>query len=77
MTPRPGISRMVAPLLSGDATVEKVLDFWSATLTAKVGISLMAVSPPVLSKVEATELDLVVCASPAQGGVLEAGEGDG
>lgn len=69
--------RMVAPLLSGDATVEKVLGFWSATLTANVGINLMAVSPPAFSKAEATGLDLAVSASAALGGVPEAVDGDG
>lgn len=52
--------------MSGEVTVEKVLDFWSATVTANVGIRRMAVSPAAFNKVEATEPALVVCTSPVQ-----------
>lgn len=75
MTPRPGIIRMVVPLLSGEDTVEKVLDFWSPT--ASVGIRRIAVSPAAFSKVEVTGPALVVCTSPVQDRVPEAEEGDG
>lgn len=71
MTPRPGMIRIVA-LLSG----EKVRDFWSATLTANVGIRRMAASPAAFSMVEETGLALVVCTSPMQGGALEAEDGE-
>lgn len=73
MTPRPGMIRMVVPLLSGDDTVEKVRDFCSAMVTAKVGIRRMAVSPAAFSRAPA----LLVCTSPAQDATLAAGEGDG
>lgn len=76
ITPRPGIIRMVAPLLSGEVTLEKVLVFWSATVTAKVGIRRMAVSPAAFSKVEVTGPALVVCTSPVQDVALEAEEGE-
>lgn len=69
--------RMVALLLSGDATVEKVLAFWSAMVTARVGIKRMAASPPAFNMVEATGPAFVVWASPAQGEALGAGEGEG
>lgn len=72
MTPRPGIIRMVAPLLSGEDTVVKFLDFWSPTVTANVGIRRIAVSPAAFSKVEPA---LVVCTSPDA--ALEAEEGEG
>lgn len=69
---------MVAPLLSGEEdTVEKVLVFWSPTVTANVGISRMAVSPAAFNKVEATGPALVVCTSPVQGVAVEAEEGEG
>lgn len=68
--------RMVAPLLSGDVTLEKVLDFWSATVTANVGMSRMAVSPAAFNKVDVTAPALVVCTSPVQGVALEAEEGE-
>lgn len=68
---------MVAPLLSGEDTVEKVLDFWSATVTAKVGIKRMAVSPAAFNKVEATGPALVVCTSPVQDVALATEEGEG
>lgn len=66
---------MVVPLLSGEDTVEKVLDFWSPT--ASVGIRRMAVSPAAFSKVEATEPALVVCTSPVQDKAPEAEEDEG
>lgn len=66
---------MVAPLLSGEDTVVKFLDFWSPTVTANVGIRRMAVSPAAFSKVEPA---LVVCTSPTQDVALaEEGEGWG
>ena len=68
---------MVAPLLSGEDTVEKVLDFWSATVTANVGIRRMAVSPAAFSKVEATGPALLVCTSPVQDVATEAEEAEG
>lgn len=76
ITPRPGMMRMVAPLLSGDVTVEKVLDFWSATVTASVGMSRMAASPAAFSRVEATGPALEVWASPAADVAPEAEEGE-
>lgn len=75
ITPRPGIIRRVVPLLSGEDTVVKVLDFWSPTVS--VGISRMAVSPAVFSKVEATGPGLVVCTSAVPDIAPEAGEGEG
>lgn len=77
ITPSPGIIRMVAALLSGEVTVEKVLDFWSATETANVGIKRMAVSPGAFNKVGVTAPAFEVCASPAQDAALDAEEGDG
>lgn len=74
MTPRPGIIRMVVPLLSGEETVEKVLDFWSPT--ARVGISRMALSPAAFSRVEAAGAALLVCTSAAQGKAPGAEDGD-
>lgn len=68
--------RMVVPLLSGEVTLEKVRAFWSATVTANVGIRRMAVSPAAFNKVEATGPALVVCASPVQDVALEAEEGE-
>lgn len=56
--------------------MEKVLDFWSATVTASVGIRRMAVSPAAFNKVEATGPALVVCASPVQDAALETEEGE-
>lgn len=77
ITPRPGIIRMVVPPLSGEVTVEKVLDFWSATVTANVGIRWIAVSA-AFNKVEATgpASTFVVCTSSADA-ALEAEEGEG
>lgn len=68
---------MVAPLLSGEDTVEKVLDFWSPTVTANVGMRRMAVSPAAFNKVEATGPALVVCTSPVQEVAPEEEEGEG
>lgn len=56
--------------------MEKVLDFWSATETANVGIRRMAVSPAAFNKVEVTGPALVVCTSPVQDIALEADEGE-
>lgn len=68
---------MVVPVLSGEVTVEKVLDFWSATVTAKVGIRCIAVSA-AFNKAEATgpASTLVVCISPVDA-ALEVEEGEG
>lgn len=55
---------------------EKVRDFWSATLTANVGIKRIAVSPAAFSTVEEMGPALVVWVSPMQGGALEAEEGE-
>lgn len=66
MTPSPGIIRMVAPLLSPEDTLEKGRDFWSATVTASVGISRMAASPAAFSRLGPTGPALVVLASPVQ-----------
>lgn len=74
MTPRPGIIRMVVPLLSGEEMVEKVLAFWSPT--ARVGISRMAASPAAFSRVEATGAALLVCTSAVQGRAPEAEDDD-
>lgn len=67
----------MAPVLSGEVTVEKVLDFWSATVTANVGIKRMVVSPAAFNKVEATCPALVVCTSPVQDAALDTEEGEG
>lgn len=66
---------MVAPLLSGDDTAEKVRVFWSPT--ASVGIRRMAVSPAAFSKVEATGPALELCASPVHDKAVGAEDGDG
>lgn len=76
MTPRPGIILMVAPLLSGDDTAEKVRVFCSPT--ASVGINRMAASPAAFSSVEATAgAALELWASGAHGRVAGAEEGCG
>lgn len=69
--------RMVAPLLSGELTEEKVLDFCSATETANVGMRRMAVSPAAFSKVGVTGPALEVCTSPVQAVAEGAEEGEG
>lgn len=77
MTPRPGMIRIVAPLLSGELAAEKVLDFWSATETANVGIRRMAVSPAAFSKVEAMGPGLLVGTSPVHDVALGTEEVEG
>lgn len=76
MTPRPGIMRIVALLFSGEDIVVKVLDFWSAMVTAKVGIRRMAVSPVAFNKA-VPGLALLVGISPAPGAELEPAVGEG
>lgn len=69
--------RMVAALLSGEVTVEKVRVFCSATETASVGINRMAVSPAAFNKVEAIGPAFVVGTSPVQGAALETEDVEG
>lgn len=66
MTPSPGMMRMVVPLLSGEETPGKLRDFWSAMVTASVGIRRMAASPAAFIKPEETAPALVVWTSPMQ-----------
>lgn len=69
--------RMVAPPFSDEVTVEKVLLFWSATVTANVGIKRMAVSPAAFNKAEVPGPALVVWTSPVQEATVEEEEGGG
>lgn len=76
MTPRPGMIRMVVPLFeSPEETVEKVLVFWSAMVTARVGIRRIAVSPAAFKRVVVPADPLLAWASPDEVAGLEV-EGD-